>query len=322
MNKLVGCAVAIVLLSSGCHQDSGADFHTYGEVEVREVSVASRLSSRVAKVMVKSGQKVKKGDILVTFENDVLAAKKQRALATIKAAETQKAIAENAVRPEEKAQLEAAVKAAEKQMDFALTSLKRMKTLLKDGAISQQSFDEIEVKYQSLKAKYEAARAKLTMGEKGARKEQKLGAEAMVEKARTGLQEVEAFDKDLELRAPMDAEVFEILADEGELVPKGFPVVTLLKTTEPWVTLQVPETKLGDYTLDKDVTLDIPSLKLANIGGKIYYVSPLAGFATKVYTQDKASIDLKTFEIRVSIAEPPKDIRPGMTVIINNKTRL
>lgn len=306
----------LLAVLSGCHQDSKAHGPTYGEVEADEIDVASRLPGRVKKILVTPGQKVKVGDALVEFEDDVMAAKKAGALATIAAAESRRDIAKDAVRPEEKEQLAAAVSAAKKQMEFAKTSLDRAKTLLAEGAIAQQAYDEINFKHQAATEQYNATAAKMKMANVGARPEERAGAEALVAQAKTLLSEVEAYEKDMILRSPVDGEVFQILNHEGELAPTGYPVMTLLKANSNWITLSVPENRLKEFTMDREVKVAIPALGENKVDGKVTYIAAMANFATKSFTQDRSSFDLKTFEIRITPVAKLEGARPGMTAMI------
>lgn len=313
------CITVYVLILSGCTQSSQAKRRVYGEVEATEIDVASRVPARVKRVLVKPGQKVKAGDLLLEFEDDVIAAKRKQAEAVIAAAQSKSNIAQDAVRPEEKEQLKAAVGAAKKQMDFAKISVDRARNAFKEGAISQQQLDEAEVKYQSLVENYRATVAKQKMAQVGARPEEKAGAEALLEQAKNALLEVDSYSKDISLTAPIDGEVFQILNREGELVPTGYPVITLIKTSDLWVTFNVPETALAKaFKMGSAVSVELPALKDKKIKASITYIAPLAGFATQVSTQDRGTFDLKTFEVHAQLpADLPEELRPGMTAIVS-----
>lgn len=312
-------AMAVLAVAS-CTQNSKAKRNIYGQVETQEIDVASRVAARVKRVAVQAGQRVKAGDVLVEFEDDIIAAKRKQAEAMLQAAESKKEIALDAVRPEEKEQLKAAVGAARKQMEFARSSFNRAKNAFKEGAISQQNLDEIEFKYQSAVEAYNAAAAKQRMGAAGAREEEKLGASALVHQAENAVAEVAAFSKDMTLTAPIDGEVFQVLNHEGELVPAGYPVVTLLKMSETYVTFNLPETRLKEFPMGKPVKVTIPASGL-DLKGEIYFVSPMAGFANQVSTQDRGVFEVKTFEVRAHLsADAAEKLRPGMTALIQPGT--
>lgn len=305
----------LVSFYTSCTQDSKSQKHFFGEVDADEIDIASRLPGRVKKILVHEGQRVKVGDVLVEFEDDVMAAKKAGALATIKAAESKRDIAQNAVRPEEKEQLASALSVAKKQVEFAKSSLSRMELLLKEGAIAQQAFDEVVLKYQSAVENYNAMSARMRLANVGARSEEKNAAEALVSQAKTLLSEVEAYEKDLSLKSPIDGEIFQIISKESELVPQGYPVVTLLKVDQPRIVVNVSENDLKRFSMDKDVWIDVPALNKKKIQGKVSYIAAMGNFATKNFTQDKSNFDIRTFEVRILVKDSIEGMRPGMTAI-------
>lgn len=314
LTSIFFCTLAVGLLS--CTQNSKSTKTLYGQVEVDEVDVSSRIPARIAKILVQAGQRVKAGDPLVEFEDDVIGAKRKQAEAMMAAAESKKNIAQNAVRPEEKEQLKAAVTAAKKQMQFAKASLDRVRAAFTEGAVSQQNVDEVEFKYQASLENYKAAEAKQRMANVGARPEEKAGAEALVEQAKSALLEVDAYKKDMTLTSPVDGEVYQVLNHEGELVPAGYPVVTLLKMDKPWVSFYVPETRLASFPMGQKVQVALPALSGQKALTEVSFISPAAGFANITSTQDRGTFDIKTFELRLTLRDPVSQLRPGMTAII------
>lgn len=308
--------LAALFLFSQCSQNSGAKTKIAGQVEVDEIDLSSRVSARVKRVVVQLGQTVKAGDLLVEFEDDIIAAKRKQAEAMIQAAQSKNDIAQDAVRPEEKTQIRSAVTAAKKQMQLAKSSLDRAKLAFQEGAISQQALDEVEFKLQAATENYNATAAKEKMAKVGARPEEKMGAQALLSQAQNALAEVDAYVKDMSLTAPIDGEVFQILNHEGELVPAGYPVITLLKTTNKWVAFHASEGELKHFAMGQPLTLEIPSLDNVVLKGQVSFISPMATFANRTQTQDRAAIDLKTFELRANITDSNPKLRPGMTVFI------
>jgi len=317
MKQNIALGLLIVLGLVGCSQSSKSTTRVYGQIETGEIDVASRVAARVKAVLVKEGQRVKAGEPLVEFEDDIIAAKRAQAEAMISAAQSKRDIAGDAVRPEEKEQLRAGVEAARKQVQFAKSSLERAKNAFKEGAIAQQNLDEVEFKYQASVENLNALVAKQNMARTGARPEEKAAAQALVSQAENALAEVNSFSKDIRLTAPIDGEVFQVLSHEGELVPTGYPVLTLLKLPEVWVTFQIPEEKLKDYPMNQPVDVTVPALGDKKLQAVISYIAPMAGFATRTSTQDRGTFDLKTFELRASLSNPEPSLRPGMTAILS-----
>ena len=50
---------------------------------------------------------------------------------------------------------------------------------------------------------------------------------------------------------------------------------------------------------------------------EVYYIAPMADFATWKPTNQKGDFDVKTFEVHLRSTAPIRNMRPGMTVIIS-----
>ena len=314
MNLVRGTLLTVLCASTllACERWSKARHDFYGEVVSREIDAASRLPGRIRKILVRPGQIVRRGDPLIEFEDDIFAIKKKAALATIAAAEGTRNIAENAVRPEVKAQLNSAVSAAKKQMDFARTSLERTHELLREGAVAQQTVDEVDMKYRSLVENYNAATSALELATNGTRKETRTTAAAVVEQAKARLEEIESFEKEMTLKAPSDGEVAEVLNHEGELVPMGYPVVTLVQLGDSWVALNVHEKDLSEFKMERRAEVEIPALG-RQVLTQVKFISAMANVASKTTTAERSSFDLKTFEVHLDLTDHPEGVRPGMS---------
>lgn len=137
----------------------------------------------------------------------------------------------------------------------------------------------------------------------------------MVTVAKGGVAEVESVLEDQYLTAPCDGQVDVIFPNVGELVALGAPIMNVLRIDDKWVTFNVREDKLKDFTMGKELTVDIPALdKEAKV--KIYYVRDLGSYATWHATKTTGDWDSKTFEIKARPLEDLPDLRPGMTVLI------
>ena len=191
-----------------------------------------------------------------------------------------------------------------------------MKQLFAEGAIAQQKLEEVEMLANAAREKYLAAAAQFKMGKLGARDESKQAAQALVNQAQSGLSEVSAYEKDLIVRAPVDGEVFGLPHQVGELVPQGYPLVTMIALDNVWINVQIPETKLLGFSKDKLLTVKIPALGDKTMQAKVSYIAAMPAYATTVFTQQRSSFDLRTFEVRLTPVAQIPDLRPGMTAVI------
>ena len=286
-----------------------------GQAEATSVRVYGKLPGRVVEFYVHEGDMVNKGDTLVHIHSSLAEAKLQQARAMETAAQavdkkvdagTRSQIVQSAYQVWQQAQ--AAVGISKKTYD-------RMQNLFSEGVVSEQKRDEAKAAYDAAVAGAAAAKSQYELAKQGPQSEDKTQAAAMVTVAKGGVAEVESVLEDQYLTAPCDGQVDVIFPNVGELVALGAPIMNVLRIDDKWVTFNVREDKLKDFTMGKELTVDIPALdKEAKV--KIYYVRDLGSYATWHATKTTGDWDSKTFEIKARPLEDLPDLRPGMTVLI------
>ena len=60
----------------------------------------------------------------------------------------------------------------------------------------------------------------------------------------------------------------------------------------------------------------IPALDVKNVPFKITYIKALGSYATWKATKTTGEFDRKTFEVRAKPVHPIADLRPGMSVLL------
>jgi multidrug resistance efflux pump len=169
-----------------------------GTIEADEIHVGSKVSGRIAEVLVSEGQEVTEGQPLIRFERFDLDARRADAVAAVLYAEANYQKTLNWFRPEEvaaaRAQAEAAwmgyelarngprkeeidtaradLKAAEADYEVARATLERVEQLTRDGVQSKQDYDNAKAAFDRSTAAREAARQKLDLLLAGTRSEE------------------------------------------------------------------------------------------------------------------------------------------------------
>ena len=284
-----------------------------GMVETKEIDVASKIPGRVDSVLVQKGQRVHRGELLAYLESKEIDAKVAQAKAVMEAAKAKWDMARRGARPEEKEAVEKLYLQAKHQFEFARKTYERVQQVYKDSVISAQKMDEVTFKYNAAKEQMEAARAKYDMVLKGARKEQIRAAEALFRQAEGAYREALAYQKETRLVSPIDGIVQDLVADQGEIVAAGYPVITLIQPQDAWVVLQLREDQLKGIKLGDVFKGTIPALD-KQVDFKVDYIASMADFATWKATNQKGDFDLKTFEIHLRPLKPVQGLRAGMTV--------
>ena len=157
----------------------------------------------------------------------------------------------------------------------------------------------------------------LNMAKNGAEREDKMAAEALVNRAKGAVAEVESYIKETYLIAPAAGEVSEIFPKVGELVGTGAPIMNIAELNDMWVTFNVREDLLKNLTMGAEFEAVVPALDNKTVKLKVYYLKDLGTYAAWKATKTTGQFDLKTFEVKASPMEKVENLRPGMSVIIN-----
>ncbi|WP_158976492.1 HlyD family secretion protein [Cellulophaga sp. L1A9] len=288
-----------------------------GMLETTEVNVSSEISGRVLSLLVEKGSNVEKGEILATLEPDVLNAKKGQAEGMVKAARSLFNKAEYGARKEEINALQNQYQMAKSQFDFAEKTYKRYQALYADNIISKQEMDELQFKYDAAKEQMNAAKSVWEMAKKGARKEDISAAYGSYESAKSAYNEVEAFYDELKIVAPTAGVISNQIAEEGEVMAAGYPIVTIQIPEKVYAIFNVREDDLADFKMNQVYKATVPGLSNEKVDFKVSYIAPMADFATWVPIKAKGEYDLKTFEVHLKPQDRILELRPGMSIHIH-----
>lgn len=301
-----------------------------GIIEAKEVSINSKIPGRIGEIKVEEGADVKAKDIIVEIDSDELQAKKDQALALVKAARAAHDAAKGQVKAANalltKAQngaREQEVATAQAYYDLMTKTYDRVEKLYEKGAVSEQKKDEVATQL-------EVAKQTLSMAKEGARSEDISSAQALVaqalameqaakgklEQAEGGLQEVEAYLKDTKINSPINGVVTQINADEGELVSTGMSIATVTDLKNPWVEVKVKETNLDKIFVNQEVKVKVPSFSNDIYKGKVVRINKKPDFATKRATNDNGDFDIVAFGVKIELDNKENVLRPGMTAFV------
>ncbi len=308
--------VVIVLAIIGFITVNPAEQIVQGQVDGTSVRVSGLMPGRVEKFYVTEGQIVHKGDTLAKIESATVDAKLAQALAMQDAANAQKDKADAGARKQVITSAYDLWQQARASLDIHKKTYDRMESLYKQNVVSAQKRDEAKAAYDAAVAAENAAKSQYDLACEGAQKEDKAAATAMANASKASVAEVESILKDQYLLAPCDGEITDIFPNEGELVSTGTPIMNVMKSTDKWFVFNVRETMLKDLTVGKEVTVSIPALDVKNAKAKVYYVKDMGDYAVWRSTKVTGEYDSRTFEVRLSPVKGIENLRPGMTVIM------
>lgn len=306
--------LAVVLVS--WYLDKRTPMLIQGTVECTTYKASSKVPGRIDDMKVEEGQHVEKGELLYTLSTPELDAKLQQAEAIKSAAS---ALDQAALAGARVQQIEAAMnmwQKAQAGLELARKTYERVQNLYEQGVIPAQKLDEATANYRAMEATAQAAKAQYDLAQDGARKEDKEAAAARVRQAQGAVSEVESYIRDAMVYSPVTGEVSTIIAETGELVGSGYPVVAILDMSDMWVTFNVKETLLPGITMGMHFKGHVPALD-ADVEFEVSYIAPQADFATWAATRTQGGFDIRTFAIKAKPVSKVDNLRPGMSVLVD-----
>lgn len=287
-----------------------------GEVEAKQYNIASKVPGRIQELAVTKGQKVKTGDFIFSIDSPEIDAKMAEANAARSAASAQSRKAQNGAQEEDIVAAYSTYVKAEAAAQFGEKTFARVQNLYNEGVVPAQQNDEAETKMKAARETANAVKAIWQKAEKGAREEDKAAAAAMVKRADAAIEQVQAYLDETTINSIADGEVSGINVEPGELVPTGFPVVTLVNMEAIWLTLFIREDYMSSFKMGTTFQAQIPGLENGKYDFKVSYISPTGDFARWNATKTSGEFDLKSFEIEARPVKKIEGLRPGMTAVV------
>lgn len=171
------------------------------------------------------------------------------------------------------------VASAESQLKLAESNLNRYRKLLANEAISQAQYDQYVNAYNVAVAEAQQATSQYA-------------------------QSANQLDYSL-LRADNPGVVSNITAEIGQMVSVGQTVVTVVQDGEREVEISVPENRVEELRSEGQITATFWALPNITVEGRIREIAPMA---------DQI---VRTFKVRISLINPPPEIKLGMTATIH-----
>lgn len=288
-----------------------------GIVDAREYRVASKVTGRLAEVLVAEGEAVTAGQLLARIDSPEVSAKEAQANAAVEAAQSQADKAETGARRTDITAAEAQWRRAAAAADLARVTFERVDRLADEGVVAGQKRDEARTNMVAAQQAERAARAQYDAALSGVRGEDRRAAAAQAAQARGAAAEVAAASSETRIIAPATGEVGRRLAQPGEIVGAGYPVLLLTEVQAPWVTVTLREDQMNGVRMGSELTGSIPALEGKAAAFKVSFIAPAGDYATWRATRQSEGFDVKGFEVRLVPVKPVAGLRPGMSVLFD-----
>ena len=285
-----------------------------GQMEARRVLVSGKVPGRIEKLLVHEGDMVYKDSLVAVISSPEIEAKKIQAQGALGAARAQASKARNGARSEDITALKAMADRAQEAATLAKNTYNRVQKLYNDGVLPLQKRDEAETQMKASQSAADAARAQYNQAVAGARSEDKAAANALVLQAKGANAEVDAYLEETKIRTPITGEVSLKLAEEGEVVGSGMPIIAVTDLNDSWAVFHLREDYLKNVFKGKKFYLQVPALD-KTVEMEVSYIASVGDYATWRSSKESGGFDLKTFEVRMRPTHKVENLRPGMSVL-------
>lgn len=266
----------------------------------RTTYIFPKRPGEVKQVLVKEGERVKQGDLLLEMETREIDKNLEQAQAGVDAARAQLEMAKEGLREEEINQIREAVTQAETQLELAQSSYERVKALHEDGIVSQQEYEKARTEKNLAQSNLVNAQINLDLAKSGARDLEIQAARAQLRQAEIQLELAEMAREDARITAPRDGVIINREVEPGELVGEAQPPLVLGNLNPLHLQINVGERDIGKLEPGQKAEIFLRALPDSKITGEVIRVSPVA------------DPDSRLFTATIEIANPDHNIRPGM----------
>jgi HlyD family secretion protein len=291
-----------------------------GEVKpTTYTNVTAQGFGRITAIIAKEGDRIKKGDVLLTQENIQANADVQAQAAAINSAEAGVQAAEASYKSAQADLLQQQANLEKAKLDW-----ERGQGLFKDGLIPKQDFDQRKTTYDAQFAAVDSSKARV-LSLRATLDQMR----AQLSQSRAVLVRTQDVLRKTTYTSPINGIVSYLPERVGDYVVPGIQnsngsfLMTLSDMSVVTAEVKVDETDIVSVKIgqDADVTIDaVPGKifkgKVTEIGSQA--VLRTSGLATTQSTTSNQ--EAKDFKVVVTLTNPPENLRPGLSTTAKIKT--
>jgi len=309
-------AMSVAAAVAGCAKPSAEGYPGYAEGDY--VRLSAPVAGTLAKLHLQRGDRVEAAAPAFVLEQDSERAAREEAESRLRAAQQQLANLRTGKRPDELAAVRAQLAQAQAALGLSTAELARVAKLVAEQFNSPATLDQARADVARDQARVNELQAQLRVAMQGARPAEIGAAEQEAKAAQAQLAQAEWRVAQKTQRVPAAGDVVDVLYREGEYVPQGGPVLTLLPPGNLKARFFVPQAVVGTLAIGQAVSLQcdgcggpIPA-RLSFIAREAEFTSPL------IYSRANRSALVFMVEARPEPAQArrlhpgqPLDVRLG-----------
>ena len=247
-----------------------------GRVESKLVDATAKEALRVKEVLVKEGDVVQPGQVLVRLDTVTLEAELAKANASVAAAQERVAIVNSSISKQKS------------QVGLSKIEAERSEKLLKERAGSQREYDVRKTAVESSTAALGEEVAKLRT------------AQQEVEVARANVATVQTRIDDATLKSPVLGRVLYRLAEPGEVLGPGGKAVTMVNLEDVYMEIFLPAAQAARVKMGAESRITVDYAPGRAAPGYVSFVSPEAQFTPK-QVETRSERDKLMFRVKIQV---------------------
>ena len=306
-------ALSVAAAWAGRHLGGGvsAPVSVTGTIEATQVDVSVKITGRILERLVKEGDKVTRGQVLVRLDDSELAADVRRQEAALRSAQATLRDLQKGARPQEIEDARAAVSSAEATRSMTEREYQRTDQLFRQNLIAAQDVDRARQAFEVAKAQERSAREKLGLVLEGSRPDQIDAARWQVTQAESALAQAQSRLREAQVVSPIDGVVLRKNLEAGETANPGVPILTLVNPKDVWLRAYVPETEVGRLKVGDTATLRVDAFPNRVFTGRLIEIGSEAEYTPRNVQTKKERVNL-VFRIKIQIDNPDGLLKPGL----------
>ncbi len=310
-------------------QDLASIVTASGEIKPKNyinIGTNAMTPSRITDILVKEGERVRRGQLLAKLESvqpeaDVAAQK-----ASLTAAEADSAAAEAALNSADESLTSAVATVDRSKADLEQSKLDfaRAQELFNSKLIARQEFDTKRTQYESRAAAVREAEARVAQSkaQREQMRSQLASAQRRIALNRAYLNRADDVLKRTMAVAPLDGVVTNLPVRVGETVVPGIQnspaslIMTIADMSLITAEVKVDETDIVNVSLGQSADITIDAIPNKTFKGKVVEIGNTAILRSTGLAASQSAVssqEAKDFKVVVALDNPPDEVRPGLS---------
>ena len=265
----------------------------------QRVSVGAEITGRVARIPVREGQNVSRGDVLIEINDKDERAAVAQAQAAVSQAEAKiRQLREVGLPAAEQGLVQAQANATQARQQYD-----RSKDLKAKGFVSQSALDDAQRNLDVAESQLRAARLQVQSNSPAG--SDYAMAQTALTQARASLDVAQAKLDETVIRAPVDGTLIARAVEPGNVVQPGKELMALAPSGETQIVVQIDEKNLAQLKLGQKALGSADAFPRERFAAELVYINP--------------GIDALrgSVEVKLRVPIPPDYLRQDMTVSVD-----